>query len=203
MKAETKLNGSRIVLPVVLPLVLLLVGVCVQVRSQTPPSQNPVEPATTQNQTQAQINQLPDFAPLNLSPEQIQKIRAINAELKDQRQEANQRLRRAQRALAEAIESPTPNESLIDQRSREVAEAQATTIRLRSLTEARVLQVMTPEQRVRLREMRERNQALRRQNQQLPNNGLRPRQQGLQRNANTQPGLTPNQRKVMRRQQRP
>lgn len=199
MKAETRLRSRPIVLPVG---VLLLAGVCVQVRSQTPPPQNPVEPATTQNQPQAQINQLPDFAPLNLSPEQIQKIRAINAELKDQRQEANQRLRRSQRALADAIESPTPNEGLIEQRSREVAEAQATTIRLRSLTEARILQVMTPEQRIRLREMRQRNQALRRQNQQLPDNGLRPRQQGLQRNANPQPGLTPNQRKQIRRQQR-
>lgn len=198
MKAETRLPGSWIVLPVG----VLLVSFCVQVRSQTPP-QNPVEPATIQNQQQSQINQLPDFAPLNLSPDQIQKIRAINAELKDQRQEANQRLRRAQRALADAIESPTPNETVIDQRSREVAEAQATTIRLRSLTEARILQVMTPEQRIRLREMRQRNQAMRRQNQQLPDNGLRPRQQGLQRNANTQPGLTPNQRKQMRRQQRP
>jgi len=200
MKAQTKLNGSRIVLPA---LVLLLVGVCIQVRSQTPTSQNPGEPAATQNQAQAQTNQLPDFAPLNLSADQIQKIRAINAELKDQRQEANQRLRRAQRSLAEAIESPTPNETLIDQRSREVAEAQATTIRLRSLTEARILQVMTPEQRIRLREMRQRNQAMRRQNQQLPDNGLGPRQQGLQRNANTQPGLTPKQRKQLRRQQRP
>lgn len=200
MRPETKLHGNRMVLPV---LVLLLVGVCIQVRSQTPTTQNPVEPATSQNQAQAQINQVPDLAPLNLSADQIQKIRAINAELKDQRQEANQRLRRAQRALAEAIESPAPNETLIDQRSREVAEAQATTIRLRSLTEARILQVMTPDQRIRLREMRQRNQALRRQNQQLPDNGLRPRQQGLQRNANTQPGLTPNQRKALRRQQRP
>ena len=200
MKTETKLRSRPILLSVG---VLLLAGVCVQVRSQTPPPQNPVEPATTQNQPQAQINQLPDFAPLNLTPEQIQKIRAINADLKDQRQEANQRLRRAQRALADAIESPTPNETLIDQRSREVAEAQATTIRLRSLSEARILQVMTPEQRIRLREMRQRNQALRRQNQQLPDNGLRPRQQGLQRNANTQPALTPNQRKQLRRQQKP
>lgn len=200
MKAETRLRSRPIGLAVG---VLLLVGVCAQVKSQPPQAQNPVEPGTTQNLPQAQINQLPDFTPLNLSPEQIQKIRAINAELKDQRQEANLRLRRTQRALAEAIESPTPNETLIDQRSREVAEAQATTIRLRSLTEARILQVMTPEQRVRLREMRQRNLAERRQNQQLPDNGLRPRRQGLQRNANTQPGLTPNQRKQIRRQQRP
>lgn len=199
MKTETNLRSSRIVLP----LVLLLAALCIQARAQDPALQNPSGPVQTQTQTQTQINQLPDFAPLNLSSEQIQKIRAINAELKDQRQTANQRLRLAQRALTEAIESPTTNEALIDQRSREVAEAQATTIRLRSLTEARILQVLTPEQRVRLREMR-RNQAIRRQgNQQLPGNVLRPRQQGLQRNVNAQPGLGPNQRKVMRRQQRP
>jgi hypothetical protein len=78
---------------------------------------------------------------------------------------------------------------LIDQRSHELADAQATTIRLNSLAEARILQVMTPEQRLRLREMRQRNQALRREGnqQQLPGTGLRRRQQGLQRNANVPP----------------
>lgn len=200
MKTETNLRSSGIVLPLV---ALLVAGISGQVRAQDPAPRNPVGPAQTQIQTQTQINQLPDFAPLNLSPDQIQKIRAINAELKDQRQTANQQLRLAQRALTEAIESPTTNEALIDQRSREVAQAQATTIRLRSLSEARILQVLTPEQRVRLIEMR-RNQAMRRQgNQQLPGNVLRQRQQGLQRNVNAQPGLGPNQRKPMRRQQRP
>jgi Spy/CpxP family protein refolding chaperone len=131
--------------------------------------------------------------PLNLTPEQIQKIRAINLELRDQRQAANQKQRLAQRALAEAIESPAPNEVLIEQRSHELADAQATTIRLRSLTEARVLQVLTPEQRIRLREIRQRNQAARRE----------ANQQGLQRGVNATAPLGPNQRKLMRRQQRP
>jgi Spy/CpxP family protein refolding chaperone len=204
MKTETNFRSSRIALPIVLSLVvLLLAGISAQVRAQDPAPQNPASPVQTQTQTQAQINQLPDFAPLNLSPEQIQKIRLINAELKDQRQTANQRLRLVRRALTEAIESSTPNEALIDQRSREVAEAQATTIRLNSLTEARILQVLTPEQRVRLREMR-RNQAMRREgNQQRPGNVLRQRQQGLQRNVNAQPGLGPNQQKPIRRPQRP
>jgi Spy/CpxP family protein refolding chaperone len=201
MNRETNLRAGRIALPVI----LMLIGAWVQVRAQNPAPQNPVDPAQTQSQTQAnQGNQPPDLAFLNLSPEQIQRIRSINAELKDQRQAANQKLRLAQRALAEAIESPTPNEALIEQRSHDVAEAQATTIRLRSLTEARILQVMTPEQRIRLREMRQRNQAARRQaNQQLPGNVLQPRRQGRQglpRNVNAQPGLGPNQRKQMRQQ---
>jgi Spy/CpxP family protein refolding chaperone len=143
------------------------------------------------------------LGPLNLTPDQIQKIRSINAELKDQRQAANQRLRQAQRALAEAVESPTTNEALIEQRSREVADAQAATIRLRSLTEARVLQVLTPEQRIRLREMRQRNQALRRGNQQLPRDRANRRQDGLQGNNNSLAPLRPGQRKLMRQQRRP
>ena len=111
---------------------MLLAVADVKVRAQSPTQQNPIEPAQTQTQT----SQAPDFAQLNLSPDQIQKIRAINLELKDQRQAAGMKLRQAQRALAEAVESPTPNETLIDQRSHELADAQATTIRLRSLATA-------------------------------------------------------------------
>jgi Spy/CpxP family protein refolding chaperone len=197
MDTETRLRSSRIMLP----LFLLLTGICVQVRAQNPTPQDPTAPAETQAN---QANQIPNLiASLNLTPEQIQKWRAINADLRAEQQAANQRLREARRALAEAIESPTSNEELIKQRAKEVSEAQASTIQLQALREARILQVLTPEQRIRLREIRQRNQALRRQNQQLPDNGLRPRQQGLQRNANTQPGLTPNQRKLMRRQQKP
>jgi Spy/CpxP family protein refolding chaperone len=196
MNRATKIRSSRILFLVI----LLLATVGVQVRAQAPTPQNPAEPVQSQVQAQPnQAGQLPDFAELNLSPDQIQKIRAINAELKDQRQAAGTKLRQAQRALAEAVESPTANESLIEQRSHELADAQATTIRLRSLTEARILQVMTPEQRIRLREMRQRNQALRREanQRQLPGNGSRGRQQGLQRNANL-PLPRPNQRKLNR-----
>ena len=192
MKREIRMRSRRIFFSVLL---LLLAIVAIQVRAQTPPPQNPSEPAQTQTPAN-QPGQFADLAPLNLSPDQIQKIRAINSELKEQRQAANQKLRQAQRALAEAVESPTPNESLIDQRSHELADAQANAIRLRSLAESRILQVMTPEQRIRLREMRQRNQAARREanQQQLPGNGLRRRQQGLQRNPNGPP-LRSNQRK--------
>jgi periplasmic protein CpxP/Spy len=128
------------------------------------------EPAANQ---QAQLplgqQQMAPLAELNLTPDQIQKIRAINADLRDQRQAANQRLRLAQRALADAVESPNPNEAMIEQRSHEVADAQAATIRLRALTESRVLQVLTPEQKVKLREIRARNQAILRE-QRIQNN---------------------------------
>jgi Spy/CpxP family protein refolding chaperone len=195
MRNKTKVRTSGFGLAVL----LVLMGVSTTTRAQN--AQNPVESPQTQTQTQA--NQIPDFGPLNLTPDQIQKIRAIYAELKDQRQAAVQRLRQAQRALTEAIESPTPNEALIDQRSHEVADAQAATIRIRSLTEARILQVLTPEQRIRLREIRERNQALRREgNQQFPRNGAN-RQNGVQGNNNTLTPLRPGQRRLMRQQRKP
>jgi len=180
---------------------ILLAGAVTLAQGQNP--QNP--PESGQAQSQGPGNQIPDLGPLNLTPDQIQRIRGINAELKDQRQAAVQRLRQTQRALTEAIESPTPNEALIDQRSREVADAQAATIRIRSLSEARILQVLTPEQRLRLREMRQRNQALRRGgDQQLPRNGVNNRRRdGLQGNNNTMAPLRPAQRKLVRPQRRP
>ena len=171
-------------------------GMLAQAQNQQPPS----ESAQTQTQTQAPPNQIPDLGPLNLTQDQIQRIRIINAELKDQRQAAGLRLRLAHRALTEAIESPTPNEALIDQRSRELAEAQAATIRIRSLAESRILQVLTPEQRVRLREIRQQNQAGRRGNdQQLPRNRALRRQDGAQGNNNTLAPLRPAPRRQQRR----
>ena len=171
--------------------------VATQTRAQTPDQQN--SNAQTQTQT-APANDM--LGTLNLTPDQIQKIRGINTELRDERQAANLRLRMAQRSLAEAIQSPTPDEALIAQRSKDVADAQANTIRLRSLTEARVLQVLTPEQRVKLRELRQRNQAMRRQNnQQMP--GLFGRRQDRRNaNGNLNAPLGPRQRKLMRQQQK-
>lgn len=194
MNKQTKaLNGL-----LALAALLLLIARPGSAIAQNPPPQNQTEA----NQSQlTQADQM--LGPLNLTPDQVQKIRAINLELRDQRQAANLRFRQAQRALAEAVESPTPNEALIEQRSSEVADAQAATIRLRSLTEARILQVLTPEQRIKLKEIRQRNQALRRGgNQQLPANGLGRRRDGLQRNPNAPPP-GPRQRKLIRQQQKP
>jgi Spy/CpxP family protein refolding chaperone len=193
MKCPKKRN-----LTVILSVAFALLGTSVAAFAQT--TQTQIDPSQAQNaQAQNPQNQGNELRLLGLTPDQIQKIRAINLDLKDERQAANMKLRDAQRALADAVESPTPDEALIAQRSREVAEAQSNTIRLRSLTEARILQVLTPEQRIRLREIRQRNLALRRANQQQSPNGLGQRQ-GLQRG--NAPMLPPNQRKAIRRQQK-
>ena len=111
MKNETKLRNSGMILTVV----LLLVGTWTQAGAQTTTTQNPVEPADTQAN---QGYQIPSLRPLNLTPEQVQKIRDIYAETNDQRQGTILKVRQARRALADALEAPTPNQALIEQRSR-------------------------------------------------------------------------------------
>jgi Spy/CpxP family protein refolding chaperone len=145
-----------------------------------------------------QIEQM--LRPLNITPDQEQRIQAIYAEMADERQAATRRLRLAHRALSEAIQSPKPDEALIEQRSKEVADAQATTIRLRSLTEARILQVLTQDQRVKLRQLRA-QAMMQRRNQQNPRifgRGGNALQQNQNRNTPTQ-----RQRRLMRQQPRP
>ena len=176
----------------------LILIISAQSRAQTGTQPQPSEPAQAQPQpTQATMADM--IGQLGLTPEQIQKWRAINQELKEQQQSANLRLRQARRALADAIESPTPNEELVKQRAREVSDAQAATTQLQALREARILQTLTPEQRVKLREIRERNQAQRRANQQQQRNGLGGRQNGLR---NNNAPLRPNQQRKILRQQK-
>jgi Spy/CpxP family protein refolding chaperone len=177
--------------------VVFLVVAATSIQAQPPAQQQQNAGETGLTQTN-QADQM--LGPLNLTQDQIHKIRSINAELREERQAAGMRLRLAQRALSEAIQSPTPDETLISQRSKEVADAQANTIRLRSLTEARVLQVLTPEQRIKLRELRQQAMMRRNGNQQLPR-ALQRRPDAL-RNQNPN-ALTPRQqRRLMQQQQR-
>ena len=179
---------------------MLLAGAFIPATAQTPPPQT-----STQDAPPAQAVQAPNLqAELNLTPEQIQKWRALNIELREQEFNGNQRLRQARRGLADAMESPNPNEDVIKQRAKELADAQSAMTQLQALRQARVLQILTPEQRIKLREIRERqkeqNQALRRNGQQLPRNGLG-RQGGVQRNAITPPP-TPRQRRLLKQGQK-
>jgi Spy/CpxP family protein refolding chaperone len=103
----------------------------------------------------------PDSDPiqeLRLTSEQRQQIRAIRQEMQDERASVNQRLREANRALQEALESDNPDEISIQQKARDLAEAQAAQIRLRVLSEVRIRRVLTPEQRALLRELRQNRQ---------------------------------------------
>ena len=183
----------RVLVIASLSLIFAVVG---SARAQTP---EPLQTSDVVQQQRRQMNQIDQMLrPLNITPDQELRIQAIYAEMAEERQAANRRLRLAHRALSEAIQSPKPDEALIEKRSKEVADAQATTIRLRSLTEARILQVLTPEQRLKLRQLRAQAQ-MQRRNQQNPRNP--DRDGNTLQNQNRNP-LTPRQRRLMR-QQRP
>lgn len=127
------------------------------------------------------------IAQLNLTPEQREKIRAILEQTKNGRAEINQRLKQSNLALVQALESDNPDEALVEQRLRDAAAAQAAATRMRVLTEVRIRRVLTPEQLVTLRLLRQQAGALRRE-QRMENQ--RPRRQGID-------GVRPNQRNGM------
>lgn len=99
---------------------------------------------------------------LNLSPEQRERIRAIREQTREERSGINQRLRATNRALEEVLDSENPIEAEVEQRLREVAGAQAASMRMRVLTEFRIRRVLTPEQQKILRTLRQNTRDLRR-----------------------------------------
>ena len=102
---------------------------------------------------------------LNLSPEQRERIRAIRQQLQAERATINQRLRETNQALEEALDADNPDESVIEQRLRDVAAAQAAAMRMRVLSEVRIRRVLTPEQLITLRTLRQNARNLRRERQ--------------------------------------
>jgi Spy/CpxP family protein refolding chaperone len=96
---------------------------------------------------QAPVNQDNDWrTALNLTPEQMAKIRAIREQNRIAGQPIRRRVNQAQRALDQAIYSDNVNEAEIDQRARELAEAQTAEVRMRATTELNIRRVLTPEQ---------------------------------------------------------
>ena len=192
-------TNSRIRLTTILAFMVFafLTTANAQAQTQTQPNPSETTPAQANQPNQGQDV----ISALNLTPEQIQKWRAINADLRMEQQAAVMRVRQAKRALAEAVESPNSNEDLIKQRARELSDAQAANTQLFALKEARILQVLTPDQRVRLREIRRQNQEANRAANQ-PRRGMGARQNGL-RNNNANAPLRPNQQRKMMRQQLP
>jgi len=102
---------------------------------------------------------------LNLSPEQRERIRAIREQLQEERAAINQRFLGTNRALEEALDADNPDESVVEQRLRDVAAAQAAAMRMRVLSEVRIRRVLTPEQLTTLRTLRQNARSLRRERQ--------------------------------------
>ena len=128
-----------------LPLIAVVLSVCSISYGQTPQDQP--------------VNLPPQDAPdllgrLLLSPDQIQRIRLIQRDTKDERAAINLRLREANRALEESLDAENVDESVIDERMRDVNAAQNAQLRLRIQTELRIRRVLNPEQRAMLKDIR-------------------------------------------------
>ncbi len=130
-------------------LFLLIAGFATVMAQGGVEAQQQQPPAQQQQQTGDLLRQL------NLTPDQIERIRAIQLQSRDERRLVSERLRDARRALDEAIYQDNVDESLVEQRARELAAAQIAAERFRAMTELRIRRVLTQEQLVTFRELRQ------------------------------------------------
>jgi Spy/CpxP family protein refolding chaperone len=152
-----------------------------------------VLPAAAQNQqlpTDAQAAAPTDpIRELNLTPEQRQQIRAIRENNRLERAAIGERLRIANAALDEAVNGDNPDESVVEQRLRDVAAAQAAAMRMRILTEIRIRRVLTVQQRETLRFLQHQAQEAKRER--LLNDPAAVRQQRREERMNQRNSLGP------------
>lgn len=92
---------------------------------------------------------------LNLTPEQREQIRLIRQQTETDVQAIMPRIRQARRALDRAIYLESADESVIEERVRELSAAQSEALRLRTFTELKIRRVLTPEQLDILRDLRQ------------------------------------------------
>jgi protein CpxP len=83
---------------------------------------------------------------LNLTPDQIEKIKSIRERNREARRLIGVRIRAARVALDRAIYVENADETVVEQRARELAEAQSAQVRLQAMTELGVRRILTPEQ---------------------------------------------------------
>ncbi len=185
------LSAARLLLPL-----LLLFPAAPSARAQgqdAPPAESPEAEAGPRRPRRDAANLL---LRLNLTPEQRAQLREIRRGSVPQERAFQRRLNAARRALDEAIYADEVSEALVEERARELSQAQAALVRLRAQTELRVRRVLTTEQLqsfrdlrqgARLRQRAQRRRALRNQRQQpgpAAGPALRPE---------AQPGTTPGQ----------
>lgn len=95
------------------------------------------------------------FRELGLSKEQIKKIRDLRISGRDAVSAAQKQLREANKALDAAIYADVLDEQLIELRIIERNQAQAAVGRLRTMSELDLRKILTPEQLLKFREIRE------------------------------------------------
>lgn len=137
-----------------------------------------IPPPDGQTAARPEGSQRPNLlAELGLTQDQVRQIRKINQERKPEMTAAQRRMREANRKLDMAIYSDAVNEDDVQVRLKEFAAAQAEVIRLRFTSELAVRKVLTNEQLIRFRELRQKFAEARENMQKLwqpPPNGEKP-----------------------------
>ena len=114
------------------------------------------ESATPQRETRQDRGRFPGLRQrLNLTPEQLEQIKAIREQNKEEWRTVRQRIHQAQRALDEAVYADQTDEAMVEARARDVGEAHAAMARMRALMELKIRRVLTPEQLNTLRTLRQ------------------------------------------------
>jgi Spy/CpxP family protein refolding chaperone len=116
-------------------------------------AQEPVE-ADNQNPRRA-ARPFKIMQELGLTREQIQQIRRINQSRRPIMQEAQQRWQTARRNLDSAIYADDSTEEQVKELTKEATLAQSELIKERTLTEYLIRKVLTPEQLVKFRQLRQ------------------------------------------------
>ncbi|HXF03997.1 MAG TPA: Spy/CpxP family protein refolding chaperone [Blastocatellia bacterium] len=135
------------------------------VPAERPEAPGPLQEQSLLAQPQAQtpvLNRMAIIRLLNLSPEQLRRIQDVRRRLGPHLEKARQEVEDRRDALREATYGETFNPSLVEQRLRELIEAQSELIRLETQLEIEFRNVLTPEQLAEFRKIRDEELAIRR-----------------------------------------
>ncbi len=124
---------------------------------------------------------------LDLTPDQIRQLRILNAQRNPLMQEAQRKLREANRNLDQAIYADVIDEADLRLKLKEVQTAQAEVSKIRAMSEFEVRKVLTPEQLARFRDLREKFSQRLNENQQRRQNRRQNRPIRQQNNTNQNP----------------
>lgn len=134
-------------IPIVFLFAMLLV---LPVLAQDEPMSEPQRPVVNQDPRANMLRQL------GLNREQIQRLQRINRERKPIMDTAQEKLRNANQALDSAIYADEVSETDVQAKLKDVQAAQAEVFRIRFTNELAIRRLLTPEQLVRFRNMRQR-----------------------------------------------
>ena len=134
------------------------------------PAQRPESPGALRDprlMTQPQaptpaLNRMAIIRLLNLTPEQLRRIQEVRRRFGPQLEQARQQVQDRRDALRQATYGETFTPSLLEQRLRELIEAQSELIRLETQLEVEFRNVLTPEQLAEFRQIQDEELAIRR-----------------------------------------